>query len=63
METSGDGLDVQADDAGSVTPTIVRLLGGRSDVDVLGVGATSASMEAVYFEVMGVRAPTNGGAA
>jgi ABC-2 type transport system ATP-binding protein len=59
LEASGDDLTVQVEDATRDTPDLVRLL-ATSKVDVLGVTASAASLESVYFEVMGVRPGANG---
>ncbi len=56
--TNGE-LRVQVDDARRNIPVLVRTLAGEP-VDVLGVSAATATLESVYFDVMGVRPPTNG---
>jgi ABC-2 type transport system ATP-binding protein len=61
VELAAGGLRVQVDDARRDTPALVRAL-AATGVDVLGVSAAPATLESVYFEVMGVRPPTNGGA-
>ena len=55
-----DELRVQVDDARRDTPAVVRSV-AAARVDVLGVVAAAATLESVYFDVMGVRPPTNGG--
>jgi ABC-2 type transport system ATP-binding protein len=60
-EASGPVLSVIVEDARRDTPPLVRLL-AASGIDVLGVAAGTATLESVYFDVMGTRPPTNGAA-
>jgi ABC-2 type transport system ATP-binding protein len=57
---AADELAVEVDDARRDTPLLVRAL-ATSGADVLGVTAAPATLESVYFDVMGVRPPTDGG--
>ncbi len=57
VESDGEHLTVRVGDARQDTPDLVRLL--ASQADVLAVTSAAASMEAVYFEVMGLRPPTD----
>jgi ABC-2 type transport system ATP-binding protein len=60
VDGAADELAVQVEDARRDTPLLVRAL-ASSGADVLGVAAAPATLESVYFDVMGVRPPTNGG--
>jgi ABC-2 type transport system ATP-binding protein len=60
VDAAGPELRVQVEDPRRDTPALVRALAAEK-LDVLGVAAASASLESVYFDVMGVRPPTNGG--
>jgi ABC-2 type transport system ATP-binding protein len=61
VEGAADELNVQVEDARRDTPPLVRAL-GSSGAEVLGVTAASATLESVYFDVMGVLPPTTNGA-
>jgi ABC-2 type transport system ATP-binding protein len=61
VDAADTGLRIQVDDARRDTPLLVRAL-AASDIDVLGVSAAPATLESVYFEVMGVLPPAAGGA-
>ena len=60
VEVAGPLLDVSLGDIQRDTPGVVRALveGGAA---LLGVRARTASLEEVYFEVMGARPPSDGG--
>jgi ABC-2 type transport system ATP-binding protein len=57
VRASGEGLVVVVDSPVATTPSVVRAL-VASSADVLEVREESASLESVYFDVMGVRPPT-----
>ncbi|HVA87969.1 MAG TPA: ABC transporter ATP-binding protein [Candidatus Saccharimonadales bacterium] len=54
----GTGISVVVGDARRDTPTLVRAL-AAAGVDVLGVRVASATLESVYFDVMGLRPGAN----
>ncbi len=60
VEVAGLTLDLSVGDVHRDTPDLVRALvdGGAA---IVGVQARTASLEDVYFEVMGARPPTDGG--
>ena len=60
VEAAGSTLDISVDDVTRDTPDLVRTLAGAGAA-ILGVRARTASLEDVYFEVMGARPPTDGG--
>jgi ABC-2 type transport system ATP-binding protein len=57
VDTTVHGLRVQVEDVRRDTPGLVRAL-VAAGVDVLGVSAVPATLESIYFEVMGVPPPT-----
>jgi ABC-2 type transport system ATP-binding protein len=57
VDTTDHGLRVQVEDVRRDTPGLVRAL-VAAGVDVLGVSAVPATLESIYFEVMGVPPPT-----
>jgi ABC-2 type transport system ATP-binding protein len=61
VQGAADELTVEVDDARRDTPFLVRAL-AASGVDVLGVTASPATLESVYFDVMGVLPPNAAGA-
>ncbi|HXX62051.1 MAG TPA: ABC transporter ATP-binding protein [Candidatus Sulfotelmatobacter sp.] len=60
VEAAGSILDISVDDLTRDTPDLVRTLAGAGAA-ILGVRTRTASLEDVYFEVMGARPPTDGG--
>jgi ABC-2 type transport system ATP-binding protein len=61
VDAAGPVLSIVVEDARRDTPPLVRLI-AASGVDVLGVVAGTATLESVYFDVMGTRPPANGAA-
>ena len=59
VESSHDELRIEVEEARRDTPTLVRAI-AAANVDVLGVVAAAATLESVYFDVMGARPPTDG---
>ncbi len=62
LDSSGAGLRVQVEDPRRDTPLLVRALAAAPGVDVLGVNTSTASLESVYFDVMGTPPPRSDGA-
>ena len=52
----GTALDIEVEDVARDTPGVVRTV-VLEDADVLSVRETTASLESVYFDVMGVQPP------
>ncbi len=60
IDGTGDEVRISVRDARRDTPPLVRAL-ADAGVDVLGISATQATLESVYFDVMGARPPADGG--
>ncbi len=58
VDGSAGELRVQVDDARRDTPVLVRAL-ASAGADVLGVRDAPATLESVYFDVMGAKAPAS----
>jgi hypothetical protein len=58
VRADGNGLEVQVENVRDATPGVVRTL-VLEDAQVLSVRESTATLESVYFDVMGVE-PTRG---
>ena len=59
VDGANDELRIVVENARRDTPLLIRTL-AASGADVLGVTAATATLESVYFDVMGVKPPTDG---